>query len=129
MCEPSIRYETALCTSGHVRSSSLVTPFEYTWDTPYKRLHSPQSTCCYLILSCVGEVWEVDINCCAAAEFLQLDFLRCLIDVRKSTANHMVLAELGRFPLQDKSESSQLDFLPGCVGSSLLFFPTAQTPC
>ena len=29
-----------------------------------------------------------------------LPFLRRLLGVRKSTANHMVLAELGRFPLQ-----------------------------
>lgn len=47
--------------------------------------------------------WGVNVNCGAAAEYLQLDFLRCLIDVRKSTANHMFLAELGRFPLQDKT--------------------------
>ena len=36
----------------------------------------------------------------AAAEALHRDFLRRLLGVRKSTANHMVLAELGRFPLQ-----------------------------
>jgi len=43
----------------------------------------------------------VDTNCGAAAKLLHLDFLRRLLGVRKSTANPMVLAELGRFPLQD----------------------------
>ena len=52
------------------------------------------------ILSYGCEVWGVDTNCGAAAEALHRDFLRRLLGVRKSTANHMVLAELGRFPLQ-----------------------------
>ena len=36
----------------------------------------------------------------AAAEVLHQDFLRSLLGVRKSTAKHMVLAELGRFPIR-----------------------------
>ena len=44
--------------------------------------------------------WGVDTKCSAAAEALHRDCLRRLLGVRKSTANHMVLAELGRFPLQ-----------------------------
>jgi hypothetical protein len=52
------------------------------------------------ILSYGCEVWGVDTKCGAAAEALHWDFLRRLLGVRKSTANHMVLAELGRFPLQ-----------------------------
>ncbi len=51
------------------------------------------------ILSYGCEVWGVDTKCGAAAEALHRDFLRRLLGVRKSTANHMVLAELGRFPL------------------------------
>jgi len=42
----------------------------------------------------------VDTECGAAAEALHRDFLRRLLGVKKSTANHMVLAELGGFPLQ-----------------------------
>ena len=52
------------------------------------------------ILSYGCEVWGVDTKCGAAAEALHRDFLRRLLGVRKSSANHMVLAELGRFPLQ-----------------------------
>ena len=52
------------------------------------------------ILSYGCEVWGVDSKCGAAAEALHRDFLRRLLGVRKSTANHMVLAELGCFPLQ-----------------------------
>jgi len=52
------------------------------------------------ILSYGCEVWGVDTKSSAAAEALHRDFLRRLLGVRKSTANHMVLAELGRFPLQ-----------------------------
>ena len=52
------------------------------------------------ILSYGCEVWGVDTKCGAAAEALHQDFLRRLLGVRKSTANHMVSAELGRFPLQ-----------------------------
>ena len=52
------------------------------------------------ILSYGCEVWGVDTKCGAAAEALHREFLRRLLGVRKSTANHMVLAELGRFPLQ-----------------------------
>ena len=44
------------------------------------------------ILSHVCKVLGVDTKCGAAAEALQWDFLRRLLGVRKSTANHMVLA-------------------------------------
>lgn len=46
------------------------------------------------------EVWTVDTKCCAAAEALHHDYVRCLLGVREATANHTILAELGRFPLQ-----------------------------
>ncbi len=52
------------------------------------------------ILSYGCKVWGVYTKCAAAAEALHQDFLRRLLGVRKSTANHMVLAELNRFPLQ-----------------------------
>ncbi len=52
------------------------------------------------ILSYGCKVWGVDTTCGATAEALCWDFLRRLLGVRKSTANHMVLAELSRFPLQ-----------------------------
>ncbi len=42
----------------------------------------------------------MDTKCGAAAETLHRDFLRRLLGVRKSAANQMVLAELGRFLLQ-----------------------------
>ena len=50
------------------------------------------------ILSYGCEVWGVDTECGTAAEALRQDILRRLLGVRKSTANHTVLAELGRFP-------------------------------
>jgi len=40
------------------------------------------------ILSYGCEVWGVDTKCGAAAEALHRDFLRRLLGVRKSTANH-----------------------------------------
>ncbi len=52
------------------------------------------------ILSYGCEVWGVDDKCSIAAEVLHRGFLKHLLGVRKSTANAMVLAELGRFPLQ-----------------------------
>ncbi len=52
------------------------------------------------VLSYGCEVWGVDAKCGAATEALHREFVRRLLGVRKSTANHMVLAELGRFPLQ-----------------------------
>ena len=52
------------------------------------------------ILSYGCEVWGVDTKCGAAAEALPRDFLRRLLGVKQYTANHMVLAELGRFLLQ-----------------------------
>ncbi len=73
---------TAMCTSGHALQCKL-------FDT----LVLP-------ILSYGCEVWGVDTKRGAAAEALHRDFLRRLLGVRKSTVNHMVLAELGRFPLQ-----------------------------
>ena len=57
------------------------------------------ATLVLLILSYGCEVWGVDTKCGAATEALQREFQRCLSGVRKSTANHMVLAELGGFPL------------------------------
>ena len=47
------------------------------------------------ILSYGCEVWGVDTKCGVAAEALHWDFSRRLLGVRKFTANHMVLAELG----------------------------------
>ena len=52
------------------------------------------------ILSYGCEVWGVDAKCGAAAEVLHKGFVKSLLGVRKSVATHMVLAELGRFPLQ-----------------------------
>ena len=52
------------------------------------------------ILSYGCEVWGVDAKCGAAAEALHKGFMKSLLGVRKSVATHMVLAELGRFPLQ-----------------------------
>ncbi len=52
------------------------------------------------ILSYGCEVWIVDTRCSTAAEALRWDILRRLLGVKKSTAILMVLAELGRFPLQ-----------------------------
>jgi len=80
---------------------------------PWQQLHVPHAlvnacraltklfdTLVLPILSYGCEVWGVDTKCAAAAEALHRDFLRRLLGVKKSTANHMVLAELGRFPLQ-----------------------------
>ena len=44
------------------------------------------------------EVWGVDATCGAAAEALHKGFLKSLF--RKAIVTHMVLVELGRFPLQ-----------------------------
>ena len=52
------------------------------------------------IVSYGCEVWGVDDDCGAAAETLHKGFMKSLLGVRKSVATHMVLAELGRFPLQ-----------------------------
>ena len=52
------------------------------------------------ILSYGCEVWGVDAKCGAAAEALHKGFMKSLLGVRKSVAIHMVLAELGCFPLQ-----------------------------
>ena len=46
------------------------------------------------------EVWGVNPKIGEAAELLHRDFLKHLLGVRKSTMNEIVLAELGRFPLQ-----------------------------
>ena len=45
------------------------------------------------------EVWPVDDKIGDAAELLHRQFLKHLLGVRDSTANVIVLAELGRFPL------------------------------
>ena len=52
------------------------------------------------ILSYASEVWAVDPSVGAEAEVLHRQFLRHLLHVRKSTANEIVLAEFGRYPLQ-----------------------------
>ena len=52
------------------------------------------------MLSYGCEVWGMNTKCGAAAEALHRDLIRRLLGVRKCTANHMVLAELGRFPSQ-----------------------------
>ena len=54
----------------------------------------------YVILSYVCEVWTVSPSVGEAAEVLHRGFLRHLLGVRISTMNEIVLAELGRFPLQ-----------------------------
>ena len=68
-----------MCTSGHTISSSQYELFD---------------TVVLPILSYVCKVWGVDTKCNAATEALHQDFLRRLLGVRKSTANHMVSAEL-----------------------------------
>ena len=52
------------------------------------------------ILSYGCEVWGAGAKCGAAAEALHKGFMKSPLGVRKSVATHMVLAELGRFPLQ-----------------------------
>ena len=52
------------------------------------------------ILSYACEVWAVDSSAGEAGEVLHRGFLKHLLGVRNSTANELVLAELGRFPLQ-----------------------------
>ena len=52
------------------------------------------------ILSYGSEVWATDPKTGAAAEVLHRQFLRRLLGVRDKTANDIVLAELGRYPLQ-----------------------------
>ena len=51
------------------------------------------------ILSCASEVWSVDEKIGDTAELLHRQFLMHLLGVKDSTANVVVLAELGRFPL------------------------------
>ena len=51
------------------------------------------------ILSYASEVWAVDDKIGDAAELLHRQFLEHLLGVRDSTANVIVLAEPGRFPL------------------------------
>ena len=51
------------------------------------------------ILSYASEVWGVDEKIGDAAELLHRQFLKHILGVRGSTANVIVLAELGRFPL------------------------------
>ena len=52
------------------------------------------------ILSYASEVWAVDPNIGAGAELLHRQFLKQLLRVRNSTSNQIVLAEIGRYPLQ-----------------------------
>ena len=51
------------------------------------------------VLSYASEVWGVDEKIGDAAELLHRQFLKHILGVRNSTANVIVLAELGRFPL------------------------------
>ena len=52
------------------------------------------------ILSYACEVWAVNPNVGEAAKVLHRSFLKHLLGVRTCTANEIVLAEFGRFPLQ-----------------------------
>ena len=52
------------------------------------------------ILSYGVEVWGVKSSLGEAAEVLHRSFLKSLLGIRKSTSNEVVLAELGRYPLQ-----------------------------
>ena len=52
------------------------------------------------ILSYGVEVWGVKASLGEAAEVLHRSFLKSLLGIRKSTSNEVVLAELGRYPLQ-----------------------------
>ena len=52
------------------------------------------------ILSYACEVWAVNPNVGEAAKVLHRNFLKHLLGVRTCTANEIVLAEFGRFPLQ-----------------------------
>jgi len=51
------------------------------------------------VLSYASEVWGVDEKIGDAAELLHRQFLKHTLGVRDSTANVIVIAELGRFPL------------------------------
>ena len=57
------------------------------------------------ILSYASEVWAVDEKIGDAAELLHRQFLKHLLGVRDSTANVIVLAELGRFLLVKRKEN------------------------
>ena len=52
------------------------------------------------ILSYAYEIWAVNPNVGEAAEVLHRSFLKHLLGVRTCTANEIVFAEFGRFPLQ-----------------------------
>ena len=52
------------------------------------------------ILSYGAEVWGVQGSFIEAAEALHRSFLKQLLGIWKSTTDEIVLAELGRFPLQ-----------------------------
>ena len=52
------------------------------------------------ILSYGVEVWGVKSSLGEAAELLHRSFLKSLLGIWKSTSNEIVLAELGRYPLQ-----------------------------
>ena len=72
----------------------------------YLHLRDPQQQCKLFdilvlpILSYGSEVWATDPRIGAAAEVLHRQFLKRLIGIRGSTATDLVLAELGRHPLQ-----------------------------
>ncbi|KAL3146185.1 hypothetical protein ABBQ32_14176 [Trebouxia sp. C0010 RCD-2024] len=52
------------------------------------------------ILSYAVEVWGVKPGIAEEAEVLHRSFLKSLLGIRKSTANEVMLAEVGRLPLQ-----------------------------
>ena len=87
------------------------------------------------ILSYACEIWAVNPNVGEAAEVLHRSFLKHLLGIRTCTANEIVLAEFGRFPLQvrfwqqilryhhrvvalDKSRLVKLAMVDGCTLSS-----------
>lgn len=52
------------------------------------------------ILSCACDVWTVDDGIGQSTEQLYREFLKHLLGIRDSTANAVVLAELGRYSLR-----------------------------
>ena len=75
----------------------------------YLHLRDPHQQCNLFdifalpILSCGSEVWATDPNVGSAAEVLHRQFLKRLVVIRDSTATDLVLAKLGRCPLQTHS--------------------------
>ena len=75
----------------------------FLWRCALLGIRDPAMQCNTLvlpILSYACEVWAVNPNVGEAAEVLHRSFLKHLLGVRTCTANAIVLAEFGRFPLQ-----------------------------